>query len=130
MRQVMRATADAARAARADAAPTRAEYESLTGAGWDVLGPAGAPASGAVPVDPDARDLTSAEGRRWLARRHEITQRRPPSESASQAFWSPRSSAPTSSFTAMRTAWKVRVAQWILPCRALGGSDRTTTSTS
>ena len=55
---------------------------------------------------------------------------RPPGASTSQATGSPRSSWPSSSFTAIRSAWNVRFAGWP-PANAAGaGIAETTVSTS
>ena len=58
----------------------------------------------------------------------EMTPRRPPSSSAA-AWAAPAASAPGSSLTAMRTAWKVRVASWVRLDHAARGTARFTTET-
>ena len=58
-----------------------------------------------------------------------MTPRRPPSSRSAAACGSASASAPGSSLTAMRTAWKVRVATWVRLDHAARGTARFTTET-
>src|SRR5581483_1133927 len=70
--------------------------------------------------------FTRRSSREWNA----ITPNRPPGASSSAARGSATSRLPSSSFTAFRSAWNVRVAGWIRRGRRWGGMARVTTSAS
>ena len=80
---------------------------------------------GVRPARARTNSLTARSSSEW----NETTASRPPGASTCSAAASPRSSSPSSSFTAMRSAWKVRVAGSLssLPC---GPTARRTISAS
>jgi hypothetical protein len=70
-------------------------------------------------------DLTRRSSSEWK----EITASRPPGASSSKAPSRPRSRLPSSSLTAIRSAWKTRLAGWPPANRAGVGTAERTTST-
>src|SRR3990170_4977431 len=70
----------------------------------------------ARPASPRSVCLTMRSSSEWK----EITATRPPTLSARTTSGNPALSSPSSSFTAMRNAWKVRVAGWMREWPAAG----------
>src|SRR5258708_19502639 len=86
---------------------TGLRVRSRKAAGWpSARGGAWRDGPGVRPARARTNSLTARSSSEW----NDTTATRPPGASTCSAAASPRSSSPSSSFTAMRSAWKVRVA--------------------
>ena len=81
-------------------------------------------------MQPRARSAKKRFTRRSSSEWNEIAPRRPSGASISQASASPRSSDSSSELTAIRIAWKLRLAGWPRPKRYAGGTAARIASTS